>query len=81
MSVKLITDHWYRGSGGNCLYDNCGRPQWDHRQAVDEWMLPPHWFVPKLRRPTWCSRCNRPFGHTVHAGSPARRRLWGRKGR
>jgi hypothetical protein len=72
----VITDHWFRGLHDACLYKGCGRPRGKHRQAVGEWMDPAHWFVPYWLRPTWCSHCGRPFGHTVHHGAPARRRLF-----
>ncbi|MFI9079154.1 hypothetical protein ACIGW8_22240 [Streptomyces sioyaensis] len=73
--TTFIRRHWYRGLGGPCQLAGCGRPRWEHRQAVGEWTLPAHWFAPKLLRPAWCRRCNRTFGHTVHRGSPARWRL------
>ncbi|MGW3152757.1 hypothetical protein [Streptomyces sp. NPDC001089] len=75
MKQPFIRHHWYRGGGGPCDFVGCGRPRWEHRQAVGEWLLPPHVFVPELRRPAWCRRCARTFGHTVHYGAPARRRL------
>lgn len=73
----MIKEHWYEGLGGACRVMNCGRPRWEHRQAANEHRLPPHWFVPRLRRPAWCLRCHRPFGHTVHRAARARRKLAG----
>lgn len=73
----MIRDHWYRGDGGICRFARCGRPSWEHRQAAGEWRLPAHWFIPRLRHPARCWRCNRTVGHTVHRGAPARRTLRG----
>lgn len=69
--TSLIKDHWYRPSGdetsGPCGFGECGRAQDEHVESVGEWMvMKKHFFVPHPMAVTFCLRCNKQIGHSVH---------------
>jgi hypothetical protein len=74
----VIRGHWFRAdhAGAPCAYRGCGRPQAEHVESVGEWMNPRHLYRPRIRRPSRCARCGRPFAHSTHHGSRKNRRLW-----
>lgn len=73
----MISDHWFRTNshGEPCVLLGCGKAEEEHVEACGEWMDPRHLFVPSVRQPGRCRRCERMWAHSTHHGSRKNRSL------
>lgn len=67
----VIKDHWYRPQEDEpespCGFTGCSKSKTEHLESVGEWQQgEPHLAIPHPMALSFCLRCDRKIGHTLH---------------